>query len=105
MGWITKFEKPFVNSEYHKLLKDNKPSRKLVGFELIDRGIPRQHYPICDEAGNPIGEVTSGTMSPTLSKGLGLGYVKSEFSKVGTEIYIEVRGKLLKSVVSKIPFL
>lgn len=105
LGWITKFDKPFVNWEYHKNIKDNKPTKKLVGFELIDKGIPRQHYPICDAAGKVIGEVTSGTMSPSLNKGLGMGYVASEFSKAGSEIYIEVRGKLLKSVVTKLPFL
>lgn len=105
LGWITKFNHPFVNSEYHKQLKENKPSKKLVGFELLDKGIPRQHYPICDASGAPIGEVTSGTMSPSLNKAIGMGYVQSAFATVGSEIFIEVRGKLLKAQVVKIPFL
>jgi aminomethyltransferase len=86
-------------------LKENKPSRKLVGFELIDRGIPRQHYPICNASGEVIGEVTSGTMSPSLNKAIGLGYVKAAFSTAGSEIFVEVRGKLLAATVVKIPFL
>jgi aminomethyltransferase len=105
LGWITKFNKPFVNDAFHKALKENKPSRKLVGFELIDRGIPRQHYPICTASGEVIGEVTSGTMSPSLNKAIGLGYVKAEFSTAGSEIFVEVRGKLLAATVVKIPFL
>jgi aminomethyltransferase len=105
LGWITKFNKPFVNDAYHKAIKENKPSRKLVGFELIDRGIPRQHYPICNATGEVIGEVTSGTMSPSLNKAIGLGYVKAEFSPAGSEIFVEVRGKLLAATVVKIPFL
>jgi len=105
LGWITKFNKPFVNDAFHKALKENKPSRKLVGFELIDRGIPRQHYPICNASGEVIGEVTSGTMSPSLNKAIGLGYVKAAFSTAGSEIFVEVRGKLLAATVVKIPFL
>jgi aminomethyltransferase len=105
LGWITKFNNPFHMSEHHLEIKNNKPSKKLVGFELIDRGIPRQHYPICSADGTVIGEVTSGTMSPTLNKAIGMGYVTSENSAAGSEIYIEVRGKLLKAQVVKIPFL
>lgn len=105
LGWITKFNQPFHMSDYHLKIKEDKPKKKLVGFELIDRGIPRQHYPICDASGTVIGEVTSGTQSPSLNKAIGLGYVASEFSKAGSEIFIEVRGKLLKAVVCKIPFL
>ena len=105
LGWITKFNKPFNNHQFHLNIKENKPTKKLVGFVLQDRGIPRQHYPICTADGTVIGEVTSGTMSPTLSQAIGMGYVQSEFSKAGTEIYVEVRGKLLKSVVTKLPFL
>jgi len=105
LGWITKFNQPFHMSDYHLKIKEEKPKKKLVGFELIDRGIPRQHYPICTAEGTVIGEVTSGTQSPSLNKAIGLGYVASEFSKSGSEIYIEVRGKLLKAVVCKIPFL
>ena len=104
LGWITKFNKPFVNWEYHKKIKDDKPTKKLVGFKLIDKGIPRQHYPVCDENGTKIGEVTSGTMSPTLNEAIGLAYVPSGISSPGSTLYIEVRGKLLKGEVTKIPF-
>jgi aminomethyltransferase len=104
LGWITKFNHPFMMSEHHKAIKDNKPTKKLVGFELVDKGIPRQHYPLCDASGAVIGEVTSGTMSPSLNKAIGLGYVKSEFAAAGSEIFVEVRGKLLKATVCKIPF-
>lgn len=105
LGWITKFTKPFVNHEYHKNLKDNGVAKKLVGFEMIDRGIPRQHYAIKDAAGNVIGEVTSGTQSPSLNKGIGMGYVATAFSKSETEIFIDIRDKAIKAKVVKIPFL
>lgn len=105
LGWITKFTKDFVNSSYHKSLKENGVSKKLVGFEMIDRGIPRQHYNIKDAAGNIIGEVTSGTQSPTLGKAIGMGYVSTEYSKPGSEIFIDIRDKALKATVCKIPFL
>ncbi len=104
LGWITKFNKPFVNWEYHKKIKDEKPTKKLVGFKLIDKGIPRQHYPVCDENGTKIGEVTSGTMSPTLNEAIGMAYVPSSISTPGSTLFIEVRGKLLKGEVTKIPF-
>lgn len=105
LGWITKFTKPFINHEYHQALKTNGVSKKLVGFEMIDRGIPRQYYPIKDANGNVIGEVTSGTQSPSLNKAIGMGYVSTEFSKVDSEIYIEIRDKQIKAKVVKIPFL
>lgn len=105
LGWITKFSEPFVNSEYHKGLKENGVSRRLVGFEMIDRGIPRQHYPIADAEGNIIGEVTSGTQSPSLGIAIGMGYVKTEFSKKDTEINIQIRNKSLRAKVVPIPFL
>jgi aminomethyltransferase len=105
LGWITKFDKPFVNWEFHKKIKDEKPTKKLVAFKLIDRGIPRQHYPVCNNKGEKVGEVTSGTMSPSLSEGIGLAYVPSNQSAVGSEILIEIRGKLLKGEVVKLPFL
>lgn len=105
LGWITKFNEPFVNSEYHLQIKEQKPAKKLVGFEMIDRGIPRQHYPIMDASGNVIGEVTSGTQSPSLGKAIGLGYVASGFSALGSEIFVEIRGKHLKAQVVKLPFL
>ncbi|OYU96934.1 MAG: glycine cleavage system protein T [Bacteroidetes bacterium B1(2017)] len=105
LGWITKFTKPFINHEYHKAIKDNGATKKLVGFEMIDRGIPRQHYAIKDAAGNVIGEVTSGTQSPSLNKGIGMGYVTTANSKLDTEIFIEIRDKAIKAKVVKMPFL
>jgi aminomethyltransferase len=105
LGWITKFNKEFVNSAFHKQIKENGQLKKLVAFEMVDRGIPRQHYEIMDATGNIIGEVTSGTQSPSLNKGIGLGYVAKEFSKLGTEIYINIRNKYLKAQVVKLPFL
>ncbi|MDB9881855.1 glycine cleavage system aminomethyltransferase GcvT [Bacteroidia bacterium] len=105
LGWITKFEEPFVNQEYHQNLKTNGVSRKLVGFEMIDRGIPRQDYDIVDSQGNKIGEVCSGTQSPSLGYAIGTGYVTPEYAKSGSEIYIAVRKKQLKAKVVKMPFL
>ncbi|MBO6514964.1 MAG: glycine cleavage system aminomethyltransferase GcvT [Bacteroidia bacterium] len=105
LGWITKFDKPFVNWEHHAKIKEDKPSKRLVGFEMIDRGIPRQHYPILDGEGNKIGEVTSGTQSPSLGKAIGMGYVARGFGKSGTEIFVEIRGKAVKAQVAKLPFL
>jgi len=105
LGWITKFTKPFVMHEHHQAIKTNGPTKKLVGFEMIDRGIPRQHYPIKDAQGNLIGEVTSGTQSPSLNKAIGMGYVSTAYSKVDQEIFIEIREKLVKAKVVKIPFL
>lgn len=104
LGWITKFTKDFVNSEELKRQKEEGVTRKLVGFELLERGIPRQHYKIVDAQGNEIGEVTSGTMAPSLNKAIGMGYVKTEFSKVDSEIYIEIRNKNIKAKVVKMPF-
>jgi aminomethyltransferase len=105
LGWITKFNKDFTNKaniEQHKLQGG---SKKLVGFEMIDRGIPRHDYPIADASGAIIGKVTSGTQSPSLNKAIGLGYVKTEFSKADTEIFIIIRDKPIKAKVCKIPFL
>lgn len=104
LGWVTKFTKDFINSEALKAQKEAGLKRKLVGFEMIDRGIPRGHYELCDAEGNKLGEVTSGTQSPTLQKGIGLGYVPTEFSKAGTEIFVKVRDRLLKAQVVKTPF-
>ena len=103
LGWITKFTKDFINSESLLEQKDAGTKRRLVGFEMEDKGIPRPGYPIQDGHGNIIGVVTSGTMSPTMDKGIGLGYVMSEFKSPGTEIMIEVRNKTLKAVVVKLP--
>ncbi len=105
LGWITKFTKPFINHEYHKAIKENGAAKKLVGFEMVERGIPRQHYIIKDSEGNIIGEVTSGTQSPSLNKAIGMGYVSAAFSKVDSEIFIEIRDKVIKAKVVKIPFL
>lgn len=105
LGWITKFDEAFVNMAHHLAIKENGPEKRLVGFEMIDRGIPRQHYPIKDAEGNEIGEVTSGTQSPSLGKAIGMGYVKTGFHKLDTEIFLEIRGKQLKAQVVKIPFL
>ena len=105
LGWITKFTKPFIQSDYHKNLKETGVKRKLVGIEMVERGIPRQHYIIKDANGNAIGEITSGTQSPTLNKAIGMGYVKLEFAAVGTEVYIDIRNTLVKAVVVKTPFL
>jgi aminomethyltransferase len=106
LGWITKFTKPFIHSEYHKGLKENGVAKKLVGFEMVERGgIPRQHHIIKDAAGNVIGEVMSGTQSPSLNKAIGMGYVTTAHSKVDSEIFIEIRDKQIKAKVVKIPFL
>lgn len=105
LGWITKFTKDFTNSEAIRKHKEEGVSRKLVGFIMQERGIPRGHYPIVDAAGEVIGEVTSGTQSPSMGVGIGLGYVKTEFSKPGTEIFIQIRNKNLKAQVEKLPLL
>jgi aminomethyltransferase len=104
LGWVTKFTKPFINSEALKAQKEQGVPRKLVGFEMLDRGIPRGHYELCTAEGNLIGEVTSGTQSPTLQKGIGMGYVQKEYSQPGTELYVKVRDRLLKAQVVKMPF-
>lgn len=104
LGWVTKFNKEFTNSEALQQQKQAGVSRKLVGFEMIDRGIPRHDYVIVDAEGNEIGKVTSGTQSPSLQKAIGLGYVKSEFAKEGTEIYISIRDNKVKAKVVKPPF-
>ena len=104
LGWITKFTKDFVNSEALQKQKEEGVARKLVAFEVKDKGIPRKDYKIVDVNGNEIGMVTSGTMSPSLKKAIGLGYVKTDFTKLGSEIYIEVRKKQLKAEVVKLPF-
>lgn len=104
LGWITKFTKKFTNSEALLKQKEQGVTQKLVGFEMLERAIPRHDYEITDAQGNVIGKVTSGTQSPSLQKGIGMGYVNTAFSKSGNEIFIKVRDKLTKAVVSKIPF-
>lgn len=103
LGWITKFTKDFTNSESLKAQKEAGVTRKLVGFVMQERGIPRGHYPIVDAQGELIGEVTSGTQSPSMDVGIGMGYVKKDLAAPGTEIFIQVRNKNLKAVVEKLP--
>ena len=104
LGWITKFTKDFVNSSNLAAQKEAGLKQKLVGFEMIDRGIPRHDYEICDASGKVIGKVTSGTQSPSLQKAIGLGYVQSDFAKEDTEIFINIRENLVKAQVVKFPF-
>lgn len=104
LGWITKFSKKFTNSEALQAQKEAGVSSKLVGFEMIDRGIARHDYQITDVDGNVIGRVTSGTQSPSLQKAIGMGYVKKEFAKEGAEVYIVIRNSRLKAKVVKFPF-
>ena len=104
LGWITNFTKDFVNADALAKEKEQKPERKLVAFELDERGIPRKDYDIVDENGDIIGVVTSGTMSPCLQKGIGMGYVPRILSKTGTKIHIQVRKKAIPATIIKLPF-
>ncbi|MDB3977388.1 glycine cleavage system aminomethyltransferase GcvT, partial [Flavobacteriaceae bacterium] len=104
LGWITKFNKEFINRASLKKQKEQGVSQTLVGFELSQRGIPRQGYAIVDAQGAPIGRVTSGTMSPSLGKGIGLGYVPVVLKEVGSQIYIQIRNKIVPAMVVKLPF-
>lgn len=104
LGWITKFTKDFNARPIVEAVKTNGADKKLVGFEMIDRGIPRQNYEICLEDGQFIGNVTSGTMAPSLEKAIGMGYVLKDFAKADTEICINIRNKFIKAKVVKLPF-
>lgn len=104
LGWITKFTKDFVNAAALEKQKREGVNRKLVGFEMLERGIPRHGYEIIDEEGNTIGTVTSGTQSPSLQKAIGLGYVQTPFSKEGTEMFIKIRDNQVKARIVKPPF-
>ena len=104
LGWITKFTKDFIGSDVLKKQKEEGVKRKLVAFKMIEKGIPRHDYNIVDADGNEIGHVTSGTQSPMLKEGIGLGYVTTAFAKIGTEIYIQIRNKSVKAEVVKLPF-
>ncbi len=104
LGWITKFTKDFTNSEALKSQKEHGVTRKLIAFELDQRGIPRHGYDIVDGNGNKIGEVTSGTMSPSLGIGIGLGYVSSIFSEINSKINIQIRKNAIPATVVKLPF-
>ena len=104
LGWITKFSKPFTNSDQLAIQKEKGVEKKLIGFEMIERGIPRAGYEIQNISGEKIGQVTSGTQSPSLGKGIGMGYVQTAFAEVGQEIYISVRNKTIKAQIVKMPF-
>jgi len=104
LGWVTKFAKDFVNSENLKGQKEQGVTRKLIGFELTEKGIPRQGYDIVDADGTKIGNVTSGTMGPSVGKGIGMGYVENAFVKADTQIYIQIRKKVVPATVVKTPF-
>jgi aminomethyltransferase len=104
LGWITKFTKDFVNAEEIKKQKEEGVTKKLVAFELTEKGIPRHGYEIVNENGEVIGEVTSGTMSPSLKKGIGLGYVAKQYAKRDTQFFIQVRKKALAAIVVRLPF-
>ena len=104
LGWITKFTKEFTNKTAIEKHKTDGVQRKLVGFEMIDKGIPRHHYQLKSQNGVEIGFVTSGTQSPSLGKAIGMGYVSPEYAAIGSEIFVEVRDKLLKAIVVKLPF-
>lgn len=104
LGWITKFTKDFVDSDFLKSQKETGIKRKLVAFEMIERGIPRHDYPILNANNEVIGKVTSGTMSPSMKNGIGMGYVTVENSSLDSEIYIEIRDKGIKAKVVKAPF-
>lgn len=105
LGWITKFSKPFVNHENLFRQKEQGVQRRLVGFEMVERGIPRSGYSILDSEGEKIGTVTSGSQSPMLEKGVGLGYVPIAMSKPETDLYIQIREKAVKATVKKLPFI
>ena len=104
LGWITKFTKDFTNSEALKKQKAEGVSKKLVAFEVLEKAVPRHDYEIVNEAGENIGVVTSGTMSPSLKKGIGMGYVKTAYAKLGTKIFIQIRNKAIPATVVKLPF-
>lgn len=104
LGWITKFTKDFTNSEALKKQKAEGVSKKLVAFEVLEKAVPRHDYEIVNEEGENIGVVTSGTMSPSLKKGIGMGYVKTAYAKLGTKIFIQIRNKAIPATVVKLPF-
>lgn len=105
LGWITHFEKDFIGKQALLNQKESGIERKLIGFELEERGIPRSLYPIQNQDGKLIGSVTSGTMSPCLGKGIGMGYVQKNYSKPGTDIQIEIRNKAVKAKIVNLPFI
>ena len=104
LGWITKLETEFSSVDFLRKQKEVGVTKRLVAFKLIDRGIPRKDYQIFSKEGTLIGRVTSGTMSPTLGKAIGMGYVTKELSKVDSEIYISIRDKKIKAKIVRLPF-
>lgn len=104
LGWITKLNKDFIGKDVIAQQKENGIEKKLIGFKLIERGVPRQDYKILDENENEIGVVTSGTQSPVLKEGIGMGYVKTDLAEVGNQILIQVRNKTIKAEIVKTPF-
>ena len=104
LSWVTKFTKKFVGDDIIKKAKLEGTESKLIAFELLDRGIPRKDYQIEDVDGNLIGQVTSGTMSPSVKKAIGMGYVKSEHSNLGNKIFIKIRNKSISAEIIKLPF-
>jgi aminomethyltransferase len=105
LGWITKFSKPFINHEYLKNQKEKEVNKKLVGFILQEKGIPRSGFAITDTEGETIGKVTSGSLSPSMGIGIGMGYVDIAYAKAGTRIGISVRKRILEAVIEKLPLL
>ena len=104
LGWITKFSKEFTNSENLKIQKENGVAKKLIAFEMQERAVPRHDYEIVDASGNPIGKVTSGTMSPSMNIGIGLGYVTTQNSAIDSEIFIRIRKNDVLAKIVKLPF-
>ena len=104
LGWITKFTKDFTNRAHFEKQKADGVTKKLVGFEMTEKGIPRHHYEIKDAAGNSIGHVTSGTQSPSLNKAIGMGYVNTAYAAIDIDIFISIRDKNVKAKVVKVPF-
>jgi aminomethyltransferase len=105
LGWITKFNKTFTNSLQLQAQKEKGLDKKLAAFTMIDKGIPRSHYDIVNQAGEKIGVVTSGTQSPSLNTGIGMGYIQTAYTQPDTEIFIQVRNKPLKAKIVKLPFI
>jgi aminomethyltransferase len=104
LGWITKFTKSFVGDHFAKDLKENGAKRKLVGIQMIDRGIPRHGYEMTDAAGTSIGVVTSGSQTPSLDVSIGIAYIDVPYNKLDTEVFVKIREQLIKAKVVKMPF-
>lgn len=104
LSWITKFTKDFTNSAALKAQKEQGVTRKLVGIKLLERGVPRHGYPILNEQGESVGEVTSGTMAPSINEAIGMAYVPSGMASPGSRVWVEVRGKALGAEVVSLPF-